>query len=234
MSAGACHPERASLHGPCAASSTQNAHSRAVTHTRSIRAPAAHIGFPRVAQLGRLRPSVTRERVSPRCMVSMPGGGRKGRPRLAVLVYRRDMPARKRPTTEDALTARRALLDGLARDADIFEVLSGLAPCTRATTRSLARCSFTSLRRRWSGAGPAGPSRCTWRDCASGSCPRRPSADGGTRSSSTQCWPQRVSTGGPSRICLMRSPRGRLTTSGSTPCTRRSPTSAPPPSGRAS
>ena len=26
------------------------------------------------------------------------------------------------------MTARRALLDGLARDADIFEVLSGLAP----------------------------------------------------------------------------------------------------------
>jgi hypothetical protein len=61
-------------------------------------------------------------------MVSMTSGGRKGRLRLAVVVYRRDMPARKRPTPEDAMTARRALLDGLARDADIFEVLSGLAP----------------------------------------------------------------------------------------------------------
>jgi hypothetical protein len=38
------------------------------------------------------------------------------------------MPGRKRPTPADAATARRALLDGLARDADIFEVLSGLAP----------------------------------------------------------------------------------------------------------
>ncbi len=47
---------------------------------------------------------------------------------MAVLGYRRDMPGRKRPTTEDAMTARRALLDGLARDADIFELLSGLAP----------------------------------------------------------------------------------------------------------
>ncbi|HWG60400.1 MAG TPA: hypothetical protein VG253_01690 [Streptosporangiaceae bacterium] len=37
------------------------------------------------------------------------------------------MPGRKRPTREDAMTARRALLDGLARDADIFEVLR-LAP----------------------------------------------------------------------------------------------------------
>jgi hypothetical protein len=58
----------------------------------------------------------------------VPGGGRKGRPQLTVLVYRRDVPGRKRPTAEDAVTARRALLDGLARDADIFEVLSGLAP----------------------------------------------------------------------------------------------------------
>ena len=38
------------------------------------------------------------------------------------------MPGRKRPTPEDAATARRALVDGLARDADIFEVLSELAP----------------------------------------------------------------------------------------------------------
>lgn len=37
------------------------------------------------------------------------------------------MPGRKRPTDEDAATARRALLDGLARGADIFEVLRGLA-----------------------------------------------------------------------------------------------------------
>ncbi|MGH3249844.1 MAG: hypothetical protein ACRDOI_27090 [Trebonia sp.] len=38
------------------------------------------------------------------------------------------MPGRKRPTPDDATTARRMLLDGLARDADIFEVLSALAP----------------------------------------------------------------------------------------------------------
>src|SRR5215469_14062170 len=37
------------------------------------------------------------------------------------------MPGKKRPTDENAATARRALFDGLARDADIFEVLSGLA-----------------------------------------------------------------------------------------------------------
>jgi hypothetical protein len=37
------------------------------------------------------------------------------------------MAGRKRPTDQDAITARRALLDGLSRDADVFEVLSGLA-----------------------------------------------------------------------------------------------------------
>jgi hypothetical protein len=61
-------------------------------------------------------------------MVQVPDGGRKRRVRLTVLVYRRDMPGRKQPTPKDALTARHALLDGLARDADIFEVLSELAP----------------------------------------------------------------------------------------------------------
>jgi hypothetical protein len=38
------------------------------------------------------------------------------------------MPARKRPTPEDTVTARRVLLDGLARDADLFELVSELAP----------------------------------------------------------------------------------------------------------
>jgi hypothetical protein len=48
--------------------------------------------------------------------------------RSLVLPYRRDMPVRKRPTPEDTVTARRVLLDGLARDADIFELVSQLAP----------------------------------------------------------------------------------------------------------
>ena len=38
------------------------------------------------------------------------------------------MPARKRLTPEDTVTARRVLLDGLARDADIFELVGELAP----------------------------------------------------------------------------------------------------------
>src|SRR5690242_15738611 len=38
------------------------------------------------------------------------------------------MAATKRPAPEDAASARRLLLDGLARDADIDELLSMLAP----------------------------------------------------------------------------------------------------------
>ena len=47
--------------------------------------------------------------------------------RSVVLPYRGDMPARKRPAPEDTVTARQILLDGLARDADIFELTSELA-----------------------------------------------------------------------------------------------------------
>jgi hypothetical protein len=38
------------------------------------------------------------------------------------------MPARKRPTHEDTVTARLVLLGGLARDADIFDLVTELAP----------------------------------------------------------------------------------------------------------
>ena len=38
------------------------------------------------------------------------------------------MPASKRPAPRDAVTARRILIDGLARDADIFGIVSELAP----------------------------------------------------------------------------------------------------------
>src|SRR5262245_10128712 len=44
------------------------------------------------------------------------------------LAYVLGMPARKLPTPQDAATARRILLDGLAGDADIFGLVSELAP----------------------------------------------------------------------------------------------------------
>ena len=38
------------------------------------------------------------------------------------------MPARNLPTPQDAATARRILLDGLARDSEVAELVSELAP----------------------------------------------------------------------------------------------------------
>jgi hypothetical protein len=38
------------------------------------------------------------------------------------------MPARKRPTPQDAATARRILLDGMARDTEVSELAGELAP----------------------------------------------------------------------------------------------------------
>jgi hypothetical protein len=47
---------------------------------------------------------------------------------VPVLTYLLGMPARKRPTPEDTVTARRILLDGLARDVSIFDLAGELAP----------------------------------------------------------------------------------------------------------
>jgi hypothetical protein len=38
------------------------------------------------------------------------------------------MPARKRPTLQDAATARRVLLDGMTRDTEVSELIGELAP----------------------------------------------------------------------------------------------------------
>ncbi len=47
---------------------------------------------------------------------------------VPVLAYLLGMPARKRPTADNTVTARRILLDGLTRDADIFDLAGELAP----------------------------------------------------------------------------------------------------------
>jgi hypothetical protein len=101
--------------------------------------------------------------VSPHCIAAVPGSRQRrppaACPQLVVLVYRRHMPGRKRPAPEDASTARRALLDGLARDAGIFEVLSELAPLhPRNGTFSgevFLRLAADALE--WCGASQAGP-----------------------------------------------------------------------------
>jgi len=81
--------------------------------------------FTFVTQLIRQRRSVTGGVTALHWSVA--GICRQGARRLVVLPYRRDMPARKRPTPEEAVTARRVLLDGLARDADVLELVSELA-----------------------------------------------------------------------------------------------------------
>ena len=63
-----------------------------------------------------------------RCADRRQASAGKAARRSVVLPYRGDMPARKRPAPEDTVTARRVLLDGLARDAAIFEPVSELAP----------------------------------------------------------------------------------------------------------
>ncbi len=44
------------------------------------------------------------------------------------MAYGLGMPARKQPTPEDAAAARRIVLDGLARDADLSELVTELEP----------------------------------------------------------------------------------------------------------
>jgi hypothetical protein len=92
-------------------------------------------------------------------MVWVPGGGRKRRTQLTVVVCRRDMTGRKRPAPEDAVTACHALLDGLARDAGIFEVLSGLAPLhpRNGTFPGEVFLDLAADALEWCGASRAGP-----------------------------------------------------------------------------
>ncbi len=130
------------------------------------------------------------------------------------------MPARKRPTPGDTVTARRVLLDGLARDADIFELVSELAPLhPRDNTfpgEVLLRVAADALD--WCGASRADP--LPLEGLRERFLPETAFRGRETRSSSTLCWPQQPSMAGPNRTCLMRWPGGRPTTSGSTPCSR--------------
>ena len=68
------------------------------------------------------------------------------------------MPAGKRPTLEDTVTARRVLLDGIARDADILELVSELALHPRDNTfpgEVFLNLAADALD--WCGASPADP-----------------------------------------------------------------------------
>lgn len=115
----------ASCHGPPGRPGRSYAGGRqagppAGTNQRRSRCPACSLMVTERRGSG-LRP--------PRAGLSRPSAlPRVATKRPVVLPYRRGMPARKRPNPEDAVTARRVLLDGLARDADIFELASEIAP----------------------------------------------------------------------------------------------------------
>jgi hypothetical protein len=145
------------------------------------------------------------------------------------------MPARKRPTPEDTVTARRILLDGLARDADIFELVSELMPLhprdnTFPGEVLLLHLAADALD--WCGASRADPLP------LQGLCERfLPECTFRGRQNTKLRYAVLAAAalhGGTEPTCWMRLPGGRPTTSGSTPCSRRSPTSAPLPAGRAS
>lgn len=142
------------------------------------------------------------------------------------------MPSSKRPVPQDAVTARRILITGLARDADTFRIVSELAPLhprngtlpgevfLRLGADALDRC-------RASRADPLALEGIADRSCPSARSEAETSANSGSLP-----WQWRRCTEEPSRTCSTRSSGGRPTISGSTPCSQRLPISAPPPTGR--
>ena len=132
------------------------------------------------------------------------------------------------------MTARQTLLDGLARDAWIFERASELAPL-HPRDNTFPGEVFLHLAADALGSVRGQPVRPAGLGGTARAVPARVHVPrpGKIRSSSTRCWPRRPSMAGPNRICWMRSPGGRPMTSGSTACSRRSATSAPPRAGRA-
>ena len=81
--------------------------------------------------------------------------------RSVVLPYRRGMAAKERPTPEDTAAARKILLGGLARDAEIFDLMR--RACAAASAgQHLPRRGVPSPRRRRAGLVRRQPSRPDW------------------------------------------------------------------------
>ena len=104
------------------------------------------------------------------------------------------------------MTARQTLLDGLARDMDIFELMSELLPLhPRDSTfpgEVFLRLAGDALD--WCGASRAGP--LALEGLRERFLPECTSAAGKTPSSSTRCSAPRPCMAGPTRTCLMGSP----------------------------
>jgi hypothetical protein len=112
------------------------------------------------------------------------------------------MPGRRRPTPEDAATARRALLDGFTRDIDIFEVLIGLAPF-HPRNDTFPGEVFLQPQTRWSGARPAWLSRRPWRVPARVRLPRQAERQAAVRSPGCGGRPRRDRAGPAGRVRLV-------------------------------
>jgi len=132
---------------------------------------------------------------------------------IDILLYDPGMPAKKRPTPQDAITACQFLPAAL-RPGILVTTPSrrGFAPPGNC---ALGWC------------GPANGIRRPWRGCGSGSCPSARSAAGETASSSSPCWQWRPCVAEP---ILVVSERGVGSTSGTSSASsawlRRTPTTA--------
>ena len=140
------------------------------------------------------------------------------------------MPARKRPAPEDTATARQTLLDGLARDVGIFELVSELAPLhPRDNTfpgEVFLRLAGDALD--WCGASRAGPLPLA--GLRERFLPERTFRGRQNKKLQYAVLAAAALHGGTEPDLLDEVAWWQA---GSTPCSRRSPTSAPPPAGRA-
>ena len=148
------------------------------------------------------------------------------------MAYGLGMPASKRPAPQDALTATRILLDGLARDADIFGIMSELAPLhPRNNTfpgEVFLRLGADALD--WCGASRADP--VSLEGIRERFLPERAFCGRENHKFRFAVLAVAALRGAPSLTCSTRLPGGRLTTSGSTPCSQPLPISASPPTAR--
>jgi hypothetical protein len=134
---------------------------------------------------------------------------------------------------ENTATPRRLLLDKLAHDAQHPRV--GARACALHSQNNTfpGGVFATSPRTPSTGAAPAAPTRCPWKDYASDSCPSAPSAAGQNTKLQHAVLAAAALHGGTKADLLEEVAWWQTATSGSTPCSRPSPTSTPPPGGEA-
>ena len=89
-------------------------------------------------------------------------------------------PDRPPPADPSHIRPRSAHRPSASRGRKTFRRLAGRSDGIPATTPSPARFSSTWLPMRWTGVGPAAPTRCRWKACRRGSRPNSRSAGGNT------------------------------------------------------